>query len=155
MHIPGESNFQDRRGKNTKPAMPSIPEPRTVPYFAEDFIPARGYALIECRFLGASSVIHIPDSVHSEQQFAVVRAMGEGKHHYNGGIVEPEWKIGDYVYAAITNGRRVELGNKKLVLLGTEHILGKFPTIPKEILDQLATEEARNAPAPAPQTPTT
>jgi co-chaperonin GroES (HSP10) len=95
---------------------------------------------LEFRFIATSELIHIPDQVHDTQQFAIVRAMGEGKHHYNGTIIKPEWEVGDFVYAGTAQGRRIELGEQKLVLIGTEHIFGKFPEVPQVVLDEFERE---------------
>ncbi len=148
MHQPGKSNFTDKRGQNKGPTMLKEDKPPT-PYFSKDFIPARGFALIECRFVGTSSTIHIPDEVHGQQQFAIVRAMGPGKHHFNGTVIEPDYKEGDFVYAAIAQGRKVEFEDKKLVLVGTEYIFGKFPNVPQAVIDEFAREaEKEKKPEP-------
>lgn len=146
-HNPG--NFIDRRGKNKPAPAPLKQDKPPTPFFAEDFIPARGHALIECRFVGASAKVHIPDAVHEQQQYAIVRAMGAGKLHFDGSVIPPEWEVGHFVYAAIANGRRVEFGDKKLVLLDTQHILGRFPTVPQEVIDEFNNEKAKNEGQPA------
>lgn len=136
MHQPGK--IDDRRGKT--PAQPRQTEEKIGAYFdPKTFVPARGYALIEFRFIGTSE-LHIPDEVHAKQQFGIVRAMGEGKLHFNGTIIPPEWGVGDFVYAATAQGRRIELGEQKLVLIGTEHIFGKFPEVPQVVIDEFARE---------------
>lgn len=139
-HSPG--NFNDKRGK-TKPSMAPLLSSDPKPFFAEDFKPARGYALLEYRFIGGSTSLHIPDSVHEEQQHAIVVSMGEGKLHYNGTVIPPEWKAGDFVYAVAAQGRKVQFENRKLVLLGTEHILGSFPTVPQAVLDEFSNEKTK------------
>jgi co-chaperonin GroES (HSP10) len=142
-HQPGKANNPHKRQIPTPMQQPQ-PSSMPAPYFATDFIPARGYCLIECRFIGASKLIHIPDSVHSQQQYAIIRAMGPGKHHYQGGILEPEWKVGDFVYAAVAQGRPIQMPDKRmLVILGTEWIFGHFPNVPQSVVDEFANEEQK------------
>jgi co-chaperonin GroES (HSP10) len=78
--------------------------PAKVFFSGQTFRPARGYALIECIFIGAkaSSMIAVPQQVHGQQQYAVIRAMGPGKLHFDGSIIKPEWEPGDCVYARVS-----------------------------------------------------
>lgn len=146
-HQPGR--IHDKRG-TTKPGQTQHEQPRLTSYFDPiTFIPARGYALLEIRFIGTSSTIHIPDQVHAKQQFGMIRAMGAGKLHYQGGTIEPEWQVGDFVYAVMTEGRRIEEGDRKFLLIGTEWILGKFPEVPQAVVEEFQRElEKGKAPEP-------
>ncbi len=142
-HIPG--NNPNKKRIERAQSSPDGTKP-VVAYFDEsEFLPARGYALIECRFIGGSKAVHIPDEVHEQQQYAIIRAMGPGKHHFDGSIIAPEWEEGDFVYAAIAQGRKIEVKDKKLVVLGTEFILGKFKTVPQVVLDEFDNEKEKQA----------
>lgn len=145
-HQPGRIN--DRRGQNKPPPPPERPKTGKELWFSEDFIPARGYVLLERRFIGSSSKIIIPENVHSEQHFALVRAVGPGKHHFNGTIIEPEWKVGDFVFGGLQHATTVVFKGKDgiektMSVLGTEHILGKFANVPQAVLDEFDHEKSK------------
>lgn len=146
-HSPGRIN--DKRGQTKAPDKQR--EEKLTSYFDPiTFVPARGYALLEVRFIGASSAIHIPEQVHGKQQYGIIRAMGPGKHHFNGSIIEPEWEKGDFVYADIRqSAARIEEGDRKYLLIGTEWIFGKFPTIPQAVIDEFENE-AKKGKGPEP-----
>lgn len=140
-HQPGK--FIDKRGQNKGPQKPIQADEPIRPWFGEGFIPARGYALVECRFIGSSESIIIPDAVHQEQQYAIVRAMGPGKLHFDGSVIPPEWQPGDFIYAAIAQGRKVPIEDRMMVVLGTEWIFGKFPDVPEAVVKQFQIDEKK------------
>lgn len=151
MQKPGKNNITDRRGKTPAGQTLAQEQPRLTSYFDPiKFVPARGYALLEIRFIGTSSTIHIPDQVHAKQQYGMIRAMGAGKHHFNGSIIEPEWEVGEFVYCDTRqSAARIEEGDRKFMLIGTEWIFGKFPEVPPAVIEEFQREmEKGKAPEP-------
>lgn len=145
MHIPG--NNPNKRKVPTPILQPSFDQPKVQAYFAEEaFIPCRGMILVECRFLGHSDVIHL-DHLHDQQQYAIVRAVGEPRYLQTGFEVPNEYEPGDFVYAAVSNPnvRRIELGNRKLALMPMDCVLGKFKEMPEEVKLAIKAQEAREA----------
>jgi hypothetical protein len=148
-HQPGRGNNPHK--KRTEQAMipqPQQPNQKITAHFTEDIIPRRGYALVECVFVGPDTNLFVPDSVTEKQQYSIIHNIGAPRITDFGFTIPNEWERGDFVYTIIDGpeSRRIEMPNgKKFALVPLHYILGKFPVMPQDVLDSIAKQETLRA----------